>query len=132
MIKYLALYSMLIFSMFGQINSALGDSKMDYVYERVTWKAKPGVSDSDMVAAVDRMVDDLKQVDGFLNQTLYKDKNDQWVDIYYWKTEQNAIDSNGAMAEKESFKQLIQLIEPESVAIDIMAPLQSSGKVIFQ
>lgn len=101
------------------------------VFEILEWKSKPGVSDNQMIEAVEAMVTDLKELQGFLNQSLYKDDAGNWVDIYYWKTGQDAHDSNGSMASKDSFKQLIDLIEPDSVSIKVMPSLQSSGKILF-
>ncbi len=104
---------------------------MNNVYEILTWKSKSGVSDKKMIEAVDEMVVDLRTLDGFLHQTLYKNKDGTWVDVYYWKTEKDAIASNDAMANKDSLKSLMELIEPDSVTIEIMAPLQSSGQLSF-
>ena len=77
-------------------------SNINSVFEILTWKSKAGVSNEEMVKAVDGMVEDLKKLNGFLNQTLYKEEDGTWIDVYYWKTEKDAHDSNGAMADKES------------------------------
>ena len=122
----------LILSIGLSANIALGGNKMNYVYEIVTWESNESVSDADMIEAVNQMVKDLSLLNGFLNQTLYKNNDNQWVDIYYWETETDAINSNEAMANKESFNKLIQLIKPNSVSIEIMSPLQSSGEILFK
>ena len=72
------------------------------IFEILEWKSKPGVSDTQMIDAVEAMVDDLKELDGFLNQSLYRDDAGVWVDIYYWQTKQNAHDSNESMADRKS------------------------------
>jgi len=74
------------------------------VLEIVKWKAKPNVSDKQMIDVVNDMVPDLKNLKGFINQTLYKDENDHWIDIYYWDTVGNAHLLNERMADKESLK----------------------------
>ncbi len=102
------------------------------IFEILEWKSKLEVSDTQMIDAVEAMVDDLKDLNGFLNQSLYKDDSGAWVDIYYWETEQDAHNSNETMANKESFKKLIELIEPESVSIKVMSSLQKSGNILFQ
>jgi len=107
-------------------------SNESIIFEILEWKSKSGVADNQMIDAVEAMVDDLKGLEGFLNQTLYKDDSGVWVDIYYWKTEQDAHNSNASMANKESFKQLIELIEPDSVSIKVMPALQHSGHFSFQ
>ena len=97
------------------------------VLESVKWKAKTNVSDKQMIDAVNEMVPDLKKTEGFIGQTLYKDENDYWVDIYYWDTKENAHLSNERMANKESLKNLLELVQFESVEIKILEPLQQAG-----
>jgi len=101
------------------------------VFEILKWKSKNGVSDKIMIEAVNSMVEDLKALKGFLNQTLYKDSNGFWVDIYYWETEQDAHASNECMADKVSFNNLIENIESDSISMEVLKPLQRSGVVSF-
>jgi heme-degrading monooxygenase HmoA len=101
------------------------------VSEIVKWKSKPGVSDEAMIAAVNAMMADLESLNGFLHQSLYKNSDNEWIDIYYWKTEHDAHASNTEMADKESFKNLIVLIEPDSISIEVMHELQASGQILF-
>lgn len=96
------------------------------VLEIVKWKAKPGITDSQMTETVNAMVSDLKKLDGFINQTLYKDDEAYWLDVYYWNTSENAHLSNERMAEKESLKSLLQIIELDTVTMKILEPLQKS------
>ena len=103
----------------------------DCVYEIVKWKSGKDVTDQEMINALRSMVADLKSLTGFLHQATYKDQTGNWVDIYYWKTEEDAIASNNSMANKQSFKELISLILPDSVSIEILKPLQASGDVGF-
>ena len=107
-------------------------SSTSSVFEILTWKSKGGISDKEMVQAVDGMVEDLKKLNGFLNQTLYKEEDGTWIDIYYWQTEKDAHDSNGAMADKESFKKLMSIIEPDTVTLKVVSPKQSSGEILFK
>ncbi len=41
------------------------------VLEIVKWKEKPDISDKQMVDAVQEMVPDLENLEGFISQTLY-------------------------------------------------------------
>lgn len=101
------------------------------VFEIVKWQSKEEVDDATMIKAVDAMTEDLRSLKGFLQQTLYKSPDGEWVDIYYWEIEEDAHASNTSMADKASFKRLIELIKPESVSIEVMHPLQSSGDITF-
>lgn len=94
-----------------------------YIAELVKWRAKPDVSDSAMVKAVDGLLADLQELPGFVRQFLYKDKDGQWVDLYFWETEKQAVASNDLMADKASFGKLISLIEPETVTIEMLNPV---------
>ncbi|MEE9494698.1 MAG: hypothetical protein V3W04_15165 [Gammaproteobacteria bacterium] len=107
-------------------------SSANTVFEILTWKSKAGVSDDEMINAVDSMVGDLKNLNGFLNQTLYKDSDGTWIDIYYWKTEKDAHDSNEGMADKASFKELMSVIEPDTVTMKVVSPKQASGEIQFK
>lgn len=101
------------------------------VFEVVKWKSKSDISDKETIDAVNSMAVDLKILKGFLQQSLYKNSNDEWVDVYYWKTLEDAQDSDISMSGKDSFKRLIELIEPNSVSIEIMREIQSSGGQFF-
>ena len=96
------------------------------VLEIVKWKGKPEISDSQMIEAVAAMVPDLKKLDGFISQTLYKDNEDFWIDVYYWNTAENAHLSNERMAEKESLKGLLEIIELDTVTMQVLESLQKS------
>jgi hypothetical protein len=89
------------------------------VVEIVKWKAAPGVSDSAMIDAAQALVPDLKTVGGFIEKTLYRN-GDEWVDIYYWETVEDAQLSNERMAGKASFGKLLSLVQPESVSIAVL------------
>lgn len=101
------------------------------VYEVVTWKSKSDISDEITIDAVNAMAVDLKTLKGFLNQSLYKNSNGEWVDIYYWETLEDAHACDASMSDKDSFKHLFALIESNSVSIEIMRKIQSSGGQSF-
>lgn len=128
-IKYLV--AVIAFIMSSQVLAGEVKLNNNLVYEIVKWKSKSNVKDQDMIDAVNNMVTDLKSLKGFLHQSLYKNSNEEWVDIYYWETEEDAHASNESMATKNSFDNLIKLIEPNTVSVEILHPLQSSGKQSF-
>ncbi len=91
-----------------------------HVLELVKWQSAPDVSDQAMIDAVDGILPDLQKLPGFISQVLYKDKDGQWVDLYLWQTEEQAIASNDLMADKASFATLISLIKLDSVSIEFL------------
>lgn len=90
------------------------------VVEIVKWKSAPGVADQIIIDAAFGLVPDLKSIGGFIDKTLYKN-GDEWVDIYYWETAEDAHLSNERMAGKESLGKLFALVQPESVSITVMS-----------
>ena len=105
----------------------------DVVIEILSWKAKSSdIDDDEMIAAVDGMLNDLRALQGFKNQSLYKNSNGVWIDVYYWDTPEDAHASNEAMENKKSLIELLDLIKPGSVTIEVMKPVQSSGAIQFK
>jgi len=98
-----------------------------YVTEVLSWQAKANVSDQDMINAVEGLLADLKTLPGFLFQNLSKDSKGRWVEVYFWQTEEDAHNSNSLMADKASMVNLMELIEIESISMEVMSPLQDSG-----
>ena len=97
------------------------DSKLkDKTLKIVKWKSKSNVTDSEITYAVNNRVQDLSQLKGFVSHTLYKTEYDEWVDINYWESTEDANNSSGKMLEKKSFTTLIDLIEVTSVNVEIM------------
>jgi len=86
----------------------------------VKWKAKTNVTDSEITYAVNNMVLDLNQLKGFVSHALYKTEYNEWIDVNYWDSVEDANNSNGKMLEKDSFTTLIKLIDVASVNVDIM------------
>ena len=102
------------------------------VLEILTWKSMVGISDEYMIRAVYSMVIDLRELKGFLKQTLYKEEDGTWIDVYYWQTEEDAHASNDSMADKESLKTLMSIIEPNTVTMKVVSPKQASGGIEFK
>jgi hypothetical protein len=99
--------------------------------EILKWKGKGDVADNEMIQAVDNMVSDLRDCEGFLHQSLYK-INEMWCDVYYWEDERCAINSNTIMANKDSLIKLLALIEDGSITMEVATALQSSGDLSLE
>ncbi len=97
-----------------------------HIMELVKWQSNDGVSDTEMITAVDDILPDLQTLPGFISQTLYKDRDGIWVDVYLWETEAQAIASNDLMADKPSFTKLMSLLQPETVTIEFLYPTTQS------
>jgi len=97
-----------------------------YVIETVSWDAKPDITDKQMIDAIEAMIPDLNDLPGFRYQSLSKNDNGRWIEIYYWDTAEDAHRSNDLMAEKTSLQQLLPLIDMNSLNIEVLVPLQES------
>ena len=95
------------------------------VFEILTWRSREGVKNKTMINAMHDFSHDVKQLPGFVQQSLYQNSSSEWVCIYYWETEQQAKDSNAAVAGTASFLALMELISAESVTMEVMTPLQT-------
>ncbi len=111
-----------------------------YTIETVSWTAKAGIEQRQMVNAVAQMVSDLEKVPGFRYQSLsLKETTEinteesgapsQWLQLYYWDSVEAAHNSNALMAPTASLTHLISLIEPNTIAIDVFTPQQQSSQL---
>ena len=98
-----------------------------YVTEVLSWQANSGVTDSQMINAIEGIVSDLKTLPGFLFETLAKGEKGEWQQVYFWRTQAQAHDSNQLMADKASMQQLMQLIKSDTLSMSVMVPVQDSG-----
>ena len=101
------------------------------VFEILTWRSAAAVDDSDMIDAMTNFGDVVKDLPGFIHQSLYKNAAEQWVCIYFWETEEEAHASNDAVADLDVFQALMKLIQPDSVTMEVLPPLQSSHSLGF-
>lgn len=90
------------------------------IVEIVKWKSASGVTDQAVIAAALGLVPDLKSIGGFIDKTLYKN-GDEWVDIYYWESAEDAHLSNERMAKKGSLAELFSMVQPDTVSITVMS-----------
>ena len=95
--------------------------------EILKWRAVDGTTDEHMRDAMESLAVDVRQLPGFLQQTLYKGPENEWICIYYWESAQQAHDSNAAVADKRSFLQLMNIIDANSVSMEVMDAVQHSG-----
>lgn len=96
------------------------------IIELVKWRAKADIEDAAMISAVDGILPDLKTLPGFVSQTLYKDDEGYWVDLYRWETREQGVASNDLMAPRPSFQALIDLIDQTSVSIEFLSLPENS------
>lgn len=109
------------------MQQSIQQAKQQAAFEILTWRSAEKATDQEMIEAMQVFSEDVQQLPGFLQQSLYKNAANEWVCIYYWQTEQQAHDSNAAVADKASFSALMALIEADSVTMEVMTALQTSS-----
>jgi hypothetical protein len=63
----------------------------DTIIEWAPFEVKGGVSDEKIIRAAQAVEDGfLAEQPGYIKRSLLKDSNDQWVDIVYWHSEEEA------------------------------------------
>ena len=101
------------------------------VFEILTWKSSLNVSDETMISTMSRFSEVVKQLSGFLYQSLYKNADNKWVCIYFWETEADAHASNKAVANTPELSELMCLIEENSISMEVLSSLQNNGVIRF-
>jgi len=100
-----------------------------FTAEIVSWNAKPEVTPQQMLGAIEAMLPDLKQLPGFIYQSAGQTESGRWVEIYYWDNADNAHKSNERMATKASLANLMELIEADSVTMEVIETAQQSSSL---
>ena len=102
------------------------------IFEILTWRSKESVTDQAMIDAMNEFSNVVEKLSGFLHQALYKNSPQEWLCIYYWKTEESAHASNEAVANEPSFHALMSLIDEGSVTMKVLPSMQDRGELSFQ
>ncbi|QEQ96327.1 hypothetical protein [Neptunomonas concharum] len=97
------------------------------IFEILTWKSAPNVTEKNMIDSMSRFGNLVSTLPGFLHQSLYKRRDETWVCVYFWETEQQAHDSNDLVAGTPEFSELISLIEEGSITMEVLTALQERG-----
>ena len=82
------------------------------IIELVIFKAKAGVSQSSLMAAVKKTNPILQKMDGFLSRELsVTETGDQWADIVHWRNITSAKKASQAFMNEPDCQEFISLID---------------------
>ena len=87
------------------------------VLEVVLFHVKPGVTDTQVLAASAKTQEWLAQVDGYLARELSKDDEGQWVDIVHWRTLTAAQAAAEQMMRQPCAADFMAVIDPGSITM---------------
>jgi hypothetical protein len=102
------------------------------VFEILTWRSAENVSNESMINSLNRFSESVGKLPGFLYQSLYQKESGAWVCIYFWESEEQAHQSNELVSEWPVFKELMSLIEQDSITMEVLSPVQSQGNLSFR
>ncbi|WP_286240014.1 antibiotic biosynthesis monooxygenase family protein [Neptuniibacter halophilus] len=85
-----------------------------HVLELITYRAKSGTTEADLIASHDAVNRLVKAQPGFLYRSVSRDSDQLWYDIIYWQDEQSATAGGEAFLASEAGQQLCNLADMES------------------
>lgn len=86
------------------------------VIELAQFKAKPGVSDEEVLAASQEAHDGfLAKQKGYVSRELTKSSEGEWVDIVHWETMEDAQAAMQNFMGSPSTKKFVEIIDDSSV-----------------
>ena len=98
------------------------------IVEVVQFKAKPGVSDAQICAAADALQRDVEHFPGYMHRRLLKSEDGQWLDMVDWTGLDEALRAAEAIMARPSAQDFMELVEPESITMLHLAPVQVYGR----
>jgi heme-degrading monooxygenase HmoA len=87
------------------------------VIELVAVKTKPGVADADMLRASDSVMEFLGQSPGFIRRELFKTGENQWLDLVYWNSREEAEAALTQSMNQPSVLEMMQLLDKSSMTM---------------
>lgn len=91
------------------------NNKKAKVVEVVIYKAKEGVSYETALEKAKSVNEFVSQQDGFISRKMSVTKDQQWVDIVYWESLEQAEKATEAAMQAEAAGEYFQIIDEESI-----------------
>jgi quinol monooxygenase YgiN len=111
--KQLVLISLLVLGGFAMSQNE------QQVIEIVVFKLQPGTSDESFLQAANALMPELTAMPGFIKRELGKDQDgtEQWVDIVYWETLEQAQQAAQQMMQLPSAAPFMGMINVKSMTM---------------
>jgi heme-degrading monooxygenase HmoA len=95
------------------------------VIELVSVKARPGVDEADMLRAADAVMAFLSKANGFIRRELFKAGEDQWVDLIYWNSREEAEAALAQSMDQPSVQAMMSLLDENSLNMLHLNPVRT-------
>ncbi len=97
------------------------------VVEVITFKAKAGVTQLDVIEANKEALNDLEKLNGFLYRSLsFNQESETWTDVVYWENKEIAKKAGDLFFQSTACQNLMDIIEKESTHMQLSDILYSS------
>jgi hypothetical protein len=87
------------------------------VIELVSVKTRPGVDEADMLRAADAVMAFLSKASGFIRRELFKAGENQWVDLIYWNSREEAEAAMAQSMDQPCVLEMMRLLDESSLAM---------------
>ncbi len=85
------------------------------VIELVSVKTRPGVEEADMLRAADGVMAFLSKARGFIRRELFRAGENQWVDLIYWNSREEAEAALAQSMNQPSVQEMMSLLDESSL-----------------
>ena len=99
------------------------------IAEVVLFNIKPNVDEADFIQAVEHMQPDVERMAGFIDRTLLKNADGQWMDLLHWETLEAAHTAAEIILNLESCHMFLSMIDEETINMMHLAPRFSTLKM---
>ena len=99
---------------------------MSATLEKASFRTKPGVSQTEFLAASDALGIWARKQPGFQYRTVVRAQDGTWIDLVYWDSLANAKAAQENFMSAPQAKPIIELIDETTLQMVHLAQLQSS------
>ena len=94
------------------------------VVEVVLVRAKPGVTDEQILEAADGLQREVEHFPGYIGRQVLKSEDGQWLDIVDWVSLDDALRAAEAIMQRPIAQTYLSLVETESLRTLHLAPVR--------
>ena len=92
------------------------------VVEVVLVRARPGVTDEQILEASDALQQELARFQGYISRRVLKSEDGQWLDIVDWTSLDDALRAAEAIMQRPIADEYLSLVETESLRMLHLTP----------
>jgi hypothetical protein len=94
------------------------------IAKMIAYALKPGVTESEFLAASEGLLPELATMDGFVRRELLKGEDGRWLDVVYWQTRADADRSEDTIQSLPACARCIAMMDFESLTVTHLSVAQ--------